>query len=162
MQENTTCENFISPTFGKMNLKSVTEHILAFMEEKLDSKYNIVVGTDSQNHKDSDFVNVIVVHRVGEGGRYFWRRLREKKKATLRERIYREATISLELAEKLIKLLKKDPMLKYNFEIHVDIGEGGSTREMINEIVGMIRGSGFAVKTKPEAYGASTVADKYT
>jgi len=33
---------------------------------------------------------------------------------------------------------------------------------MLQEIIGMIRGSGFEIKTKPESYGASKVADRYT
>ena len=33
---------------------------------------------------------------------------------------------------------------------------------MLNEVVGMIRGSGFKVKIKPEAYGAQSVADRHT
>jgi len=37
-----------------------------------------------------------------------------------------------------------------------------SNKKLINEIVGMIKGSGFAVKTKPESYGASSVADRHT
>jgi predicted RNase H-related nuclease YkuK (DUF458 family) len=49
----------------------------------------------------------------------------------------------------------------FNLEIHVDIGTGGPTADMINEIVGMIRGSGYEVRTKPEAYCAAVVADRY-
>lgn len=155
-------QKFTSPSFGKMDMNSVVCSIYDYMRNDLKERYNVVVGTDSQNHKDTDFISVIVVHRIGKGGRYFWRHIRENRKSTLRERIYREATLSLELAEDLIKLLKKDDTFRYNLEIHVDIGEGGPTREMINEVVGMIRGSGFAVKTKPEAYGASVIADRYT
>jgi len=155
-------KKFTSPSFGKLNLGSVVENIFDFMKKDSRSRYNIVVGTDSQNHKNTDFISVVVVHRIGRGGRYFWHHLEEKRKATLRERIYREATLSLELAEDLIKLLKKNDTLKYNLEIHVDIGEGGPTREMITEVVGMIRGNGFQVKTKPDAYGASVIADRYT
>lgn len=33
---------------------------------------------------------------------------------------------------------------------------------MITEVVGMIRGSGYDVKIKPQSYGASKVADRYT
>ena len=47
-------------------------------------------------------------------------------------------------------------------EIHVDIGQKGPTRELIAEVVGMIRGNGFNVKTKPDAFGASSVADRHT
>ena len=45
-------------------------------------KYSITIGTDSEllaGHK-ADFVTAIVVHRVGNGGRYFWRRIEDGKK----------------------------------------------------------------------------------
>ena len=80
----------------------------------------------------------------------------------LRQRMYEEATMSLEMAETVLALLHKDGITKYDVEIHVDIGAFGDTREMITEIVGMIRGSGYAVKIKPESYAASKVADRYT
>ncbi|MBI2327054.1 ribonuclease H-like YkuK family protein [Candidatus Curtissbacteria bacterium] len=48
-----------------------------------------------------------------------------------------------------------------NLEIHVDIGPNGPTREMISEIVGMIRANGFKVATKPASWGASHVADRH-
>jgi len=104
----------------------------------------------------------IVIHRVGAGGIYFWKRIIEKKQYVLRARIYQEATYSLTTAEEFLELLKRDGISKYDVEIHVDIGKFGQTREMINEIVGMVRGSGFAVKIKPDAFGASKVADQYT
>ena len=47
-------------------------------------------------------------------------------------------------------------------EIHIDIGAQGETRDLIREVVGMVVGSGFAAKIKPEAFGASSVADKHT
>ena len=51
---------------------------------------------------------------------------------------------------------------KYDFEIHVDVGTVGPTRELIKEVTGMVRANGFSVKTKPESWGASTIADKHT
>jgi len=52
--------------------------------------------------------------------------------------------------------------LNYQFRyIHADIGENGATRDMIKEVTGLIRGNGFEPKIKPEAYVASTVADRY-
>jgi predicted RNase H-related nuclease YkuK (DUF458 family) len=47
-------------------------------------------------------------------------------------------------------------------EIHLDIGPDGETRDLIREIVGMVMGSGFNAKIKPDAYAASSVADRYT
>ena len=54
------------------------------------------------------------------------------------------------------------PAGRYDLEIHVDVGTVGPTREMIKEVVGMVTGSGYTAKTKPESFGASVVADKHT
>ena len=91
----------------------------------------------------------------------------------MRQRIWQEAFISLALAEKLVVefgqmgLLEKNPRLVFNaseainLEIHVDIGPNGETRELIADIVGMIRANGFRVATKPSSWGASHVADRH-
>ena len=76
--------------------------------------------------------------------------------------MYTEATMSLSMAETVLALLHKDGITKYDVQIHVDIGKFGDTREMINEIIGMVRGSGYTVKMKPDSYAASKVADRYT
>lgn len=155
---------FQSPTYGDIELPQIREKILGFLARDPEKKYQIVVGTDSQPHNGSgvDFVTAIVVHCVGTGGIYFWKRTVNKKHYVLRQRMYEEAMMSLEMAETVLALLHKDGITKYDVEIHVDIGKFGDTRDMIAEIVGMIRGSGYAVKTKPESYAASKVADRYT
>ncbi|KKU86269.1 MAG: hypothetical protein UY16_C0059G0004 [Candidatus Gottesmanbacteria bacterium GW2011_GWA2_47_9] len=155
---------FQSPTHGSLELPQIRERILEFLAAEPERKYRLVVGTDSQPHNGSgvDFVTAIVVHRVGMGGIYFWKRVVNKKVYVLRQRMYEEATMSLEMAETVVALLHKDGVTKYDVEIHVDIGKFGDTRVMITEIVGMIRGSGYTVKTKPESYAASKVADRYT
>ncbi len=155
---------FNSPTFGVMSLEDVRKHVLTFMERLPEKKYRLVIGTDSQpkNGEGCDFITAIVIHRIGEGGIYFWKRLVEKKSYVLRTRIYQEASLSLECAENVLAVFKNDGITRYDVEIHVDIGKYGETREMISELVGMIRGSGFIVKTKPDSYGASKVADRHT
>ncbi len=155
---------FQSPTFGELELLEVRTRIIDFLATDPGSVYQIVVGTDSQPHNGSgvDFVTAIVVHRKGHGGIYFWQRTVNKKTYALRQRMYEEATMSLIMAEEVVTLLHQDGITKYDVEIHVDIGAFGPTREMISEITGMIRGSGFTVKMKPESYAASKVADRYT
>ncbi len=155
---------FQSPTFGELELTQVREKILEFLSKDPKRTYELVVGTDSQPHNGSgvDFVTAIVIHRVGIGGIYFWKRIVNKRKYVLRDRMYEEATMSLEMAETVLALLCRDGITKYDVEIHVDIGKFGDTHDMINEIVGMIRGSGYRVKIKPESYAASKVADRYT
>lgn len=158
-------EKFYSQTFGELSLSQVREKIAEFMGASPDHSYRIVIGVDSQtkNHgEESDFVAAIIIHRIGAGGIYFWSRERRQKRYDLRRRIYEEAAVALELAHKFIEESHKNGLWGYDFEIHVDIGMVGETREMIAEVVGMIRGSGFKVKTKPDSYAASKVADRHT
>lgn len=156
-------KSFNSPTYGQMDFAEVVEKIAKYMEEEPDHKYRVVIGTDSQVHNraETDFVTALIVHRLGSGGIYFWRREKVKHPQSLRERIYEEASRSMSLAQEFLKSFE-DRVLQYDLEIHVDVGRLGETRAMIREVVGMIRGSGFKVKIKPEAYGAATVADRHT
>jgi predicted RNase H-related nuclease YkuK (DUF458 family) len=127
-------------------------------------EYELIIGTDSllYNEHKAEFVSAIVVHRKRSGGIYFWSKRHETNMYSLRQRIFQEALLSLRLAEKLIEKLKSLNILDFNLSIHVDVGPNGETKKMVNEIVGMIKGSGFDVKTKPESYGASSVADRHT
>lgn len=153
-----------SPTHGKVDLQRLKEIISTYMSQDKKAKYEIIVGTDSQKVKNNeyDFVSALVVHRIGFGGIYFWKRIIQDRKISLKERIYQEATMSLETSENFVHFFKTNGISKYNIQIHVDIGHNGETRDLITEVVGMIRGSGYEVKIKPDSYGASKVADKYT
>jgi predicted RNase H-related nuclease YkuK (DUF458 family) len=66
--------------------------------------------------------------------------------------------VASRLTERLATAGLKDP----NIEIHLDIGKQGRTKEIIREVVGMVVGSGFGARIKPESYGAFKVADRYT
>jgi len=158
-----TDEEFISPSIGKVCLGKIRENILTFMSHDPQSKYRLIIGSDSQPRDSKvDFVSAIIVHRIGFGAIYFWQRRISARKYVLRERIYEEAALSLALADKFLEICKNDGIHKYDLEIHVDIGQIGETRNIINEVVGMIRGNGYNVKIKPESYGASKVADRHT
>ena len=164
----TVNENFVSPTKGILSLKEVVKEISNFVDQDPTKFYRIVIGSDSQarqvnSHSEIDFVTAIVVHRASSGAIYFWKKQRIIKKPILREKIYTETTMSLTTAQEFVPLLReKVSPAKYDFEIHIDVGPLGPTRDMINEVVGMVRGSGFEAKTKPESWGASSVADKHT
>jgi predicted RNase H-related nuclease YkuK (DUF458 family) len=155
---------FHSPTFGKITLDELKKIISSFMATDKKARYEIIVGTDSQKiAKDEyDFVSALVIHRVGSGAIYFWKRQIINRKMVLKERIYIEATMSLQTSENFVQFFKSNGISRYDIQIHVDIGKKGETRELINEVVGMIRGSGYDVKIKPESYAASKVADRYT
>jgi len=156
--------HFYSQTYGTLNISDLRARVIEFIKKEPERKYRMVIGSDSEarNGQGTDFVTAFVVHRVGRGGIYFWRRKIEEKSYVLRQRIYQEAALSLTTASEIIEIFKQDGVSRLDLEIHVDIGEHGETREMIAEIVGMIRGSGYLVKTKPESYAASKVADRHT
>ena len=157
---------FQSPSYGLLEFDQMISRIQSYVANGQRHQHKIILGTDSAPPLGSraEFVTALVVHRVGRGGIYFWRRATQEKIVTLRDRMYHEALLSLELARKLVD----DGLLAFGavgsdwLEIHVDIGENGPTRQMIKEIVGMVTGSGFRVKTKPASYAASKVADRYT
>jgi len=161
-------DRFISPTSGEVKVNEMVAEVAKFVRKEPGEYYNLIIGTDSQAHTDNGksktvFVSAIIVHRKTKGGRYFWKKETVDRKMVLREKIYKETTISLELAESIVPQLRKAiTPAKYDLEIHIDVGPLGPTREMIKEVVGMVTGSGYNAKTKPESWGASSVADKYT
>jgi len=156
-------EPFYNPHLGQMTFDEVIGSIVAEMRGSSKDRFELLIGTDSSTTLDRlDIVSAIVLHRVGRGGRYFWARRRERKPQSLRQQIWREAWLSFELAQHLIERLSSLSFLRFNLEIHVDIGENGKTKEMIDEVVGMIIANGFSVRIKPHAYAASSVADKHT
>lgn len=163
-----TNSHFISPSLGEISTERMISEIKNFIENDSENFYRLVIGTDSQVKRlngvaECDFVTAIIIHRKGSGARYFWRKERVELPPVLREKIYKETLTSLETAQKIVPQLRsKLNGFKYDLEIHVDVGRVGSTREMLREVVGMVTGNGFVVRTKPESWGASSVADKHT
>ncbi len=146
----------------QITLEQVSSELFSFMEEAPEYHYRIVIGSDSEPRINfDDFVTAVIIHRVSRGGRYFWRRVKLKSLPNIRQRIYQEVMLSLEIAQKLIIKLEKAKDFDFSFEIHIDVGSNGYTKNMIQEVVGIVRGSGFNVKTKPESFGASSVADRH-
>ena len=146
----------------KLSIEQMVREINVFMKVDPKRAYKISIGTDSEGlaSAEADFVTAVVVHRVGNGGRYFWRRVEMGKFHTLRDRIIREVILSLDLAKEILSELKKLEV-KFDFEIHADIGENGNTKVMLQEVVGMIRAYNFEPMTKPGSYAASSVADRH-
>lgn len=159
---------FHSPTNGPITIGGMIDEISKFVHEDPKSSYRLVIGSDSQikvvsGKKQIDFVTAVIVHRNGQGARYFWNRDKFSRIPVLREKIYTETERSLDLARDLVPEIRKVMgEAKYDLEIHIDVGSIGQTREMIKEVVGMVNGNGYTARTKPESWGASSVADKYT
>ena len=167
--ENSKNGKFHSPSKGIMEISDIVSEVASFVDEEPTKFYRLVIGTDSQTRKingesEIDFVTAIIVHRIGRGARYFWKKeKRNGRPPVLRDKIYTETLMSLQTAQEIVpKIRKVVSPAKYDLEIHIDVGPLGPTREMIREVVGMVNGNGFVAKTKPDSWGASSVADKHT
>ncbi|MCX6702341.1 MAG: ribonuclease H-like YkuK family protein [Candidatus Wolfebacteria bacterium] len=154
---------FNSSLGEKMNPRQIAREIIGFMKKDEARRYKIIIGSDSEGHNGSpaDFVTAVVVHRVGNGGRYFWRRTEFGKFFNLHDRIIQEVILSIEVAQEILENLKSLNAPDFSFEIHVDVGEKGETKVMIQEVLGMVRAYNFEARVKPESYAASNVADRH-
>ena len=155
--------HFISPTRGILSFDGMFAELMAFVQEAASDTYTLIIGSDSQaKEHEIAFVTAVVIHRVGKGARYFYQRRTQRPMTSLRQKIFYETSLSLALAGRLAERLSENGYARLNVEIHLDIGQSGDTRSLIREIVRMVTGSGFDAKIKPDSYGASKVADKYT
>ncbi len=162
---------FYNPSCGNLKAGQVVDEILDYMNEMPDKFYDIIVGCDSSSGEDPHFPVVMVVLRRGEGGRFFLKKIKypkERKFYNWKTRILEEVLLSCELALFLKENLKKKVKNFVNSSgwefryIHADIGENGQTKDMVKEVIGLIKGNGFEPKIKPEAFVAATVADRYS
>jgi predicted RNase H-related nuclease YkuK (DUF458 family) len=155
--------SFNSPSFGNLDYRQVILKIADYIKTDPDSTYKIIVGSDSQARiGDADFVTAVIAHRVGKGGIYFWRKQKLPNQHSMQERIARETQMSLELAWQIRDEFQHNGLSAYEPEVHIDVGMDGISRDMVKWVTGMILGSGFVYKIKPESFAASKVADRYT
>jgi hypothetical protein len=156
-------EKFNSPTYGPLSYEGVIEKIADYIKEDPNFRYKVIVGTDSERSNGrADFATAIIVHRVGSGGIYFWSRRSLPNVVAVADRIAKETQFSIELAWKIRDTFRHNGLSAYEPEVHLDIGEGGLTRDMIRWVTGMVLGSGLTYKIKPDSFGATKVADRYT
>ncbi|GIW66134.1 MAG: hypothetical protein KatS3mg095_0032 [Candidatus Parcubacteria bacterium] len=152
-------EGFKKANGQKISPQEIIEVIESFILEKPQYNYKLFIGTDSEIRENiTEFISVIVVHRVGYGARYFWKKTLAKKNLDLYSRLWQEALLSLELSQKLLYFLT-NKKLKFDFEVHLDLGTNGKSKSVVKELINLIRSYGFEVKIKPQSYAASKIAD---
>lgn len=152
---------FQSPSRGPLSYDQLVSDLLAYVAEEPHAHYKLIVGTDSHTRTNLCFVTAVIIHRQGKGARYYYRKHHQQKMRSLRQKIFYETAISLAFAEKLSRSLQ-ERTAGLNVEIHLDVGEIGETKELVRDVVGMVMGSGFHYEIKPNAFGASAVADRFT
>ena len=155
---------FTSPSRGQITFQELFEDLVGYTNEFPDDSYKLIIGTDSHSFLNESviFVTAVVVHRVGKGGRFYYHKQKTRYMESLRQRIYYETFLSLEVATRMTEQLARNGESRLNVEIHLDVGEKGETRDIIKEVVGIVIGSGYQAFIKPDSYGATTVADRFT
>jgi len=129
-------------------------------ETDLGHKLKVCIGSDSQvKGTIVDFATVIVFLREKKGGFMFISTCTEKNNMSLKERMIKEVSKSVEVAYSVCDLLDQ-----YNveLEVHADINTDPhfQSNTALKEAMGYILGMGFVFKAKPDAFASSSCADK--
>jgi hypothetical protein len=123
-------------------------------------------------------VTAITILRVGNGGRYFWTRTEKIYCPGLQDRIYKETMQSITFTQELRSRLKDNLGEEFfwparnatqsvaggdnQISVHIDVGRKGPTKDLIDGVVGMVKGYGFEAVIKPDSFCAFVVADRHT
>jgi hypothetical protein len=161
---------------NEIGFDKVVSEIISYIKKDMESKYQITVGTDSPGTDEVRFTTAISVWRVGNGGRYFWTKSERVACKSLQDRIYKEAVQSITFMQELKSRLR-DALGEEFFwparrspgaggdnkiEVHIDVGKSGKTSDIVDAVVGMVRGYGFEAVIKPASFCASVLADRHT
>ena len=154
----------ISPTLGQIELSEVARLVCDFVQEEPDREYAIYIGSDSQNSYYTKMVTVIAVHRLGRGGKYFYKISKYDKIKDIRKKLYTETQLSLEMTERLFEEFHKIGFdysaSNISFCIHIDAGTQGPSGAVIPEVVGYVHSMGYECEVKPDSPIASCIADR--
>ncbi|HYK72035.1 MAG TPA: ribonuclease H-like YkuK family protein [Pseudoneobacillus sp.] len=160
----------------KMTFEQVFGQIIKFMKLNPSGKYRLMVGTDSQVHKrHTIFITGIVIQSAGKGGWACIRKVTVPRKMTqLHERISMELSLTEEIVSMFTEERKNQlitivlPYLyqgaTFSMEGHIDIGAGkrNKTSAFVKEMVARMESMGVEPKIKPNAFVASSYANRYT
>ncbi|MRX73789.1 hypothetical protein GJU40_16730 [Bacillus lacus] len=157
-----------------MSFEDVIDRLKTFITADPRSEYVLSVGTDSHVHaKDTKFITAIHLHRKGKGA---WGCLQNtfinRQINSIHEKISIETSLSQEVAyhftsDYLVELSEllipfSDEGADLTFEIHLDIGRKGVTKDLIQEMTGRVLAMGVEAKIKPDSYTAFGYANRYT
>lgn len=163
---------FFNSIQKNLSFADVIACIKYFIKTNPDCEYRIAIGTDSQvKGKYICFATGIHIHRVGQGA---WccinKHIEINRCKCLKDKISRETLITYEMANLMNESIADalwDFTVKYNnfncrLEAHIDIGTNGETRKLIREMTGYFEGMGVEAKIKPEAFVASSYANRHS
>jgi len=133
---------------------NVKQHTLDILNECPNVKIHI--GTDSQNFKRKTIYVSVIAYRMGNSGVHcIYHKIKEKKNKDKWSRLWKEAIMTMEIAEWLSE--------KINVNIEVDFDFNGDANHysyrLISAAQGMATASGFKSNVKPYNQVATWAAD---
>lgn len=159
---------FYSITYGQIDLKEIPEKLLLFYNErkKYGTPFNLIIGTDSQNRHETKIVTVITIVCEGHGGIFFYTKRYLPLIKNVKEKLQIETGDSLIIATDLLSELEgaqyKEFLSEVPLTIHIDAGNSpkGKTAGLIDGLTGWVRATGLKCEVKPDAFVASSIADR--
>jgi len=158
---------------------NINEPLIDYLEKlveeqhELGNKIKICVGTDSQKRGKGYKYAIAIIFEMKQpmgiiGGKMTYKGLGakvisgtfiEKYKPTLQERMLKEVQLSIDVGYNILPLIE---LYDIDMEIHADVNPNpmAGSHVALKQAMGFIEGMGFNCKVKPEAYAASSGADK--
>lgn len=168
---------FTNTTERQMDLEAVYSRIDAFMQQEPHANYSLVIGTDGQVHRGfTKLITGIIVRREGKGAWACYRQvIIPREIMSVREKLSTETSLSEEIAcffDKRKRSQLEDIILPFVYQgasfdvsIHIDAGHDKSkskTAFFVTEMVNRVESLGWVPVIKPDSYGASSYADRYS
>ncbi|PDO09859.1 MAG: hypothetical protein BLM47_10170 [Candidatus Reconcilbacillus cellulovorans] len=160
-----------------MTLDDVFGRIAAFMRQRPQAVYRLIIGTDCQVHAHlTTFVTGIVIQRVGNGAWACYRKVTLPYRfSSIGQKLSYETSLSEQIAvafrERYLKQLE-DIVLPYvyqgaSFEVVIDIDAGcdehiHKTAPFVMDMVQRVEALGMTARVKPDAVVASGYANRFT
>jgi hypothetical protein len=136
----------------------VIEDIRSYIKKYSSDIYSLHVGTDTKpTSHHVTVISTICFREKGKGALVAYQKCRTSTFPTVRDRLFYETYVSLEVAAAVLELTGITPT------IHADVNpkKDALSNITIDAIMGMIKGMGYPVLVKPEAWAAD-IADMYT
>lgn len=143
------------------DLRLTEEEMRIFIQNYVNEGYYVYVGTDSQAVQNKYvFATAICLHHPikRDGVCYFWQKVKfsRGKFNSLQERLLKEATLTLVVAQDL-----KEKIKDADIEVHFDVSsdEKYASQRSMSLITSYALGFGFKYQVKPFSWAASGAAD---
>lgn len=121
-------------------------------------KYTLHIGTDTKPYVNfTTLITTICLREKGKGALVFLQKRKIDTFNSVLDRLLHEVVISLEIADEVKEFTDMVPT------IHADVNpdEQNLSNRVADAIMGMVKGMGYPVLIKPDAWAAD-IADMYT